>query len=968
MGHERGVLLQVSRSTKIAIAVSVLLALPTGASANDKRDDIVGLTRPNDPHYAKLWALSNTGQTVEGSAGRRDADIDAPQAWTVEVGNNGENAVVVAVVDSGIAYDHPDLAPNIWRNPGESGNGRESNDIDDDGNGLVDDWQGYDFEEDDNDPRDLDGHGSHVAGILGARGNNGEGISGVNWNVEIMPLRAFGRDPGRKLRPEDDILKALTYATRNGADVVNGSFVFGTVTTGFLDNLRNIVSSAPDVLFVFGAGNDKGADLDKRPIYPCALSKTLPNVICVGASTNRDQIASFSNVGKGTVDLVAPGDAVYSTTAAFDASFTDPMKDLTNWFRNGTGNTWNIENGTLSDSPGRDYKAGSATSMQLERRLDLSGRIGCSIRFRVNLDLGDGDTFSTLYGQLDGPIFSSGITAQTTNGKWQDLVVPMSGFDDTDTPRNAVTVAFALEADNGRTTGDGVRVDDVRVDCVTRNYAAKGYEYKEGTSMATPQVSGAAALVKAADPSLTPAEIKSAIVDKVDRRKAFGPLTSSGGRLNLFNAVRTTLPTRLTCVADEEVVPSGTPHEITCTATNDFGTPERNVLVEAENLAGANDPDNDGKGGPDSSADYGCSEETNADGRCVLTVPGDEVGSARICAWIDGDAVGNDVDDTFDAAMGAARDGGDCDEPGSPGHWLGQSRARLDVRWDADPAPSPTEPIAFPKVSGGKLQLFTMNSDGSGVTHVSASQSGDSLNYPSWSPDGSKLIYTLSNGSATIIAERASDGTGTATQLVADPAIASHPVYRPNHPGEFAWDSVRAGDFDIYLAPPADGSRHLAFLHFEERHPSFSADGSRVVFESNDEGDRDIYLLNIDANGNPVGGRTNLISETSTFQDTDPDISPDGTKVVFTSTRGGEVGSDIFIVDIATKAITQVTSGSATDTAPSFSPDGTEIVFLRNTLGSFDIYRAEATAAAAVTNLTNSPENEGEPEWGPERP
>ena len=176
-------------------------------------------TTPNDSSFSLLWGLHNTGQTVNGVAGTPDADIDAPEAWDV---TQGSTAVTVGVADTGIAYDHPDLAANIWANPGESGAGKETNGVDDDGNGRIDDFRGYDFVSGDNDPMDDHGHGSHVAGTIGAVGNNGTGVTGVNWRVRLAPLRICSPDPF-VLCTSAAQADAFAYAGQMGMKVVNSS-------------------------------------------------------------------------------------------------------------------------------------------------------------------------------------------------------------------------------------------------------------------------------------------------------------------------------------------------------------------------------------------------------------------------------------------------------------------------------------------------------------------------------------------------------------------------------------------------------------------------------------------------------------------------------------------------------------------------------------------------------------------------
>ncbi|UJA19113.1 S8 family serine peptidase [Thermoleophilia bacterium SCSIO 60948] len=266
---------------------------------------------PNDPFYQPfLWGMHNVGQVVSGSAGVADADIDAPEAWNRETGSA---QTVVAVVDTGVDMTHPDLADNIWTNPGETGSGRETNGVDDDANGFVDDWRGWDFGNADNDPSDEQwmvdgadkgGHGTHVAGTIGAEGDNSLGVVGVNWDVQLMSVKTF------PAATSYTVADSLYYAGNSGADVVNASFS----GSGFSELVHWAISQHPGTLFVTGAGND-GLDGDASKRYPCAYN--LPNVICVAATGHRDQLADFSNYGDETVDLGAPGVNIGSTAATY---------------------------------------------------------------------------------------------------------------------------------------------------------------------------------------------------------------------------------------------------------------------------------------------------------------------------------------------------------------------------------------------------------------------------------------------------------------------------------------------------------------------------------------------------------------------------------------------------------------------------------------------------------------------------
>lgn len=258
-------------------------------------------TFPTDPKFTDLWGLHNTGQL----GGTVDADIDAPEAWSIAT---GDVSTVVAVIDTGIDYTHPDLAANIWRNPGEIPN----NGLDDDGNGYIDDYYGYDFVgANDSDPFDDEGHGTHVAGTIGAVSNNQLGVVGVNWNVQLMALKFLDSSGSGSLA---DAIEAINYATmmrQRGINicVTNNSWGGG----GFSQELYNAIqaSAAANILFVAAAGNESRNN-DIYESYPASYN--LPNIVSVAATDRFDNLAGFSNYGAQSVDLGAPGVDILSTT------------------------------------------------------------------------------------------------------------------------------------------------------------------------------------------------------------------------------------------------------------------------------------------------------------------------------------------------------------------------------------------------------------------------------------------------------------------------------------------------------------------------------------------------------------------------------------------------------------------------------------------------------------------------------
>ena len=258
------------------------------------------LAIPNDASFGTLWGLNNSGR----SPGVGNSDINAPEAWET---TTGSRSVVVAVIDSGVDYTHPDLAANVWTNPREvAGDG-----IDNDANGFVDDVRGWDFANADADPMDDDGHGTHVSGTIGAVGNNAIGVTGVNWRVSIMGLKFLDAEGNGYT---SDAVAAVKYATRMrrdfGANVVaiNASWGGETRSTA----LANAIAAAgrAGILFVTAAGNESSNN-DRTPSYPANLSDD--SVIAVAATNHSNRLAAFSNYGSTTVDLAAPGVGILST-------------------------------------------------------------------------------------------------------------------------------------------------------------------------------------------------------------------------------------------------------------------------------------------------------------------------------------------------------------------------------------------------------------------------------------------------------------------------------------------------------------------------------------------------------------------------------------------------------------------------------------------------------------------------------
>lgn len=236
---------------------------------------------PNDPYFPEQWNLHT---------------IQMPAAWGI---TTGSESVVIAVLDTGVNYNLPEFAGNIWINRREIPNNR----IDDDGNGFVDDVYGWDFFNNDNTPLDDNGHGTKISSVLGSKGNNNAGLAGILWNVKIMPLRVGGNKGNGVTLEVDKIVKGIKYARENGAKVITCSFG----NDDYINSEKAAIDQSPGILFVCAAGND-GKNTDAYPFYPSCYES--PNIISVAATNNNDKLSDFSNYGKKSVHVGAPGEDI----------------------------------------------------------------------------------------------------------------------------------------------------------------------------------------------------------------------------------------------------------------------------------------------------------------------------------------------------------------------------------------------------------------------------------------------------------------------------------------------------------------------------------------------------------------------------------------------------------------------------------------------------------------------------------
>ena len=399
---------------------------------------------PDDPSFSNQWGLNNTGQT----GGTPDIDIDAPEAWDIETGT--VNPIVAAIVDTGIDYNHPDLAANIWVNPGEVAGDL----IDNDGNGYVDDVNGYDFVNNDSDPFDDNGHGTHVAGTVGAVGNNTLGVAGVNWGARLMALKVLDATGSGS---DSDAINAILYAVDMGVRIMNASWG----STAYSQALADAISTAAsaDALFVAAAGNggtdNIGDNNDAIPFYPASYS--LANILSVASIDDSGARSVFSNYGPNNVDLGAPGESILSTYPGGDVYAYSSGTSMAAPHVTGAASLLLAQNPARTTSELADYIMATVVSQISMAGTTVSGG---------SLNIGNAVSCNPTAMKLQLNLPADGFTVYTS----EPTLISGRVLACTSVPDAAVTVSFNSGDGDVALYDDGAHGDGSAADGIYANY------------------------------------------------------------------------------------------------------------------------------------------------------------------------------------------------------------------------------------------------------------------------------------------------------------------------------------------------------------------------------------------------------------------------------------------------------------------------------------------------------------------
>lgn len=469
---------------------------------------------PDDPDFIYQWGLYNTGQVYKpnGAPGIPGADVKATDAWNISTGTKD---VVIAVLDTGIDYYHPDLSGNLWTDP-------------------VTGAHGYNVLDGSYDPLDLWGHGTHCAGIIGAAGNNSIGGTGACWNVSIMGVKVGQSWEGTI----SGSIYGILWAAQHGADIMSCSWGESKPSRALEEVMANT-----DALFVCAAGNTE-TDIDQKPYYPASYD--LPNVISVAATSPFDTLADFSNYGAKSVDVGAPGVDIFSTwkgQSGSDVFWHDSFETLTNWSYIGD---WHLDYQEYNTSPSSVCVNITFQDPSLQHYLVLHTPVNISGYSRPELIFSFGGVILwPLSTKLSVDACVDKKFEWKRIGEWAGAFLDFDDIhcDIPDEMRDSeILVRFILQE---QYPPEGVNktlrlwIDDVRFSNKTEAYTPS-YRHVNGTSMAAPLVAGVAGLVRSEHQNLTPAELRETLMKTVDQKDGLKGKTLSGGRINASAAIRYT--------------------------------------------------------------------------------------------------------------------------------------------------------------------------------------------------------------------------------------------------------------------------------------------------------------------------------------------------------------------------------------------------------------------------------------------
>ena len=507
------------------------------------------LTIDEDPRYLEQWSLNNTGQLVNGVSGPADVDINWPEAFLLYEFNKilgGLSAeVVVAVIDSGVAHTHPDLAANTATNIYEFQDG-----LDNDETGYIDDFFGWDFFDNDNIPFDEHGHGTLVASIIAAESSNNLGIKGVSPNAQILPIRVLN-DFGRGHIPFlgiSDLVFALDYALIRNARIINLSI--GGLDFSFAEKLFFNVLEEAGVLVVVAAGNGGfdgiGDDNDLVPTYPASYTNT--NIISVAALDRSGRLAYFSNYGANSVDIVAPGTDILGADLSRETIFFENFESgALGWtvgqeLFNQSPNSWFIDtfngNSFLNDGSGIFQYFNNTDTYIVSPFINLTNSIGPQLSFitQYNLD------YSFFPFSIDYVVLE-----YSANGTFwfPYYYLTLSSFGASEQRIDISELAggsgffrFRLVTDSF-IGADGINIDDVKITQVKAfDFNNPQFQFLNGTSFAAPMVTGVASLILSQNPFLTHQQVRNYILQNTDFVSDYNGRIASNGRLNAHKALK----------------------------------------------------------------------------------------------------------------------------------------------------------------------------------------------------------------------------------------------------------------------------------------------------------------------------------------------------------------------------------------------------------------------------------------------